>query len=159
MGTLFKILAGVAVVVAIVALLGLGAMSTLARVDGVHEIPVPSTSLIAANAAAANYADAWRIDMPLDCFANVDAMAKNAFYTPVEIQRDATEVVYEGSAPGLHYEVSYILDRSTHPPAIEVCTAVHIDNREGRLYWAFVHPIHRMIVPYMLKRMANAASV
>jgi len=158
MGTIFKIVVSAAIVLFVVSALGLTVMSYLARMDNVYEVPVPPGSLIAPSAAKADYADAWRGELR-GTYRDVDHLIENAFHKPVELQRDDREVLYEGVAPGLRYRISYMLDTDDQPQAIVVCTAVHILSRTGRIYWTVIRPVHRALIPYMLKRMANAAEV
>jgi hypothetical protein len=158
MRILFKIVVGAAIVVVVVGGAGLVVMSYLARVDNVYVVPIPPGSLIAPTAAKADYSDAWRGELR-GSYRDIDHLIDNAFHKPVELQRDDREVLYEGAAPGLHYRISYILDTDDRPHAIVVCTAVHVLNRTGRIYWTLVRPVHRALIPYMLKRMANAAEI
>jgi hypothetical protein len=158
MGTFLKIVIGAAIVLVIVAALGLTVMSYLARMDNVYEVPVPPESLIAPSAAGADYADAWRGELR-GSYRDIEHVAANAFHTPVEIQRDDREVLYEGAAPGLRYRISYILDHESRPHGIVVCTTVNVLSRTGRVYWTLVRPIHRALVPYLLKRMVDSAEL
>ncbi|MDH3197427.1 MAG: DUF2867 domain-containing protein [Candidatus Krumholzibacteria bacterium] len=158
MRTIFKIVVGAAIVVVVVGACGLVVMSYLARLDNVYEVPVPPGSLIAPTAASADYSDAWRGELR-GSYRDIEHVIENAFHKPVELQRDDREVLYEGAAPGLRYRISYILDRDSRPQAIVACTTVKILNRSGRIYWTLIRPVHRALIPYMLKRMANAAEI
>jgi len=158
MRTLLKIVIGAGIVLVVVVGLGLTVMSYLARMDNVYEVPIPPESLIAPSADAANYADAWRGDLR-GFYRGIDHVVENAFHKPVEIQRSDREVLYEGAAPGLRYRISYILDTDSQPRGIIVCTTVNILSRTGRVYWTVVRPIHRALIPYMVKRMADSAEL
>jgi hypothetical protein len=155
-GTLLKVVFGAAIVLGVTAFLGLFVMSSLARVNGVKEVAVPNASVLAGAAAKADYADAYRIGMEFCPFRHIDDVAANAFEKgSAELRRSETEVMYEGVAPGVRYNISYILDREATPMTLTVCTVVNGAGRTGPAYLTLVKPIHRMLVPYMVNRMSN----
>jgi len=155
--TLVKVVFVAAVILGITAFAGLFVMSSLARINGVHEVPVPNASVLANEAARADYSDAYRIEMEFCPFRNIDDVAANAFERgSAELTRTDSEVMYEGVAPGVRYNISYILDRSADPPTLTVCTAARKEGKTGMVYLPLVKPIHRMLVPYLVNRMSNA---
>jgi hypothetical protein len=155
--TLFKVLFVGGFILGLTALLGLFVMSNLARIDGVAPTAVPNESYLSSLAERADYSDAYRIPMEFNPFGKVDDVADHAFEKgSAEIRRSDDEVVYRGEAPGLHYDISYLLERRTQPATLTVCTTVRYDDRKGRIYFTLVKPIHKMLMPYLLKRMSNA---
>jgi len=74
-----------------------------------------------------------------------------------EIHRSDTELVYAGTAPGLTYNVGYSFGTDGHVRTLVVSTTVTIHSRTGKVYWTIVRPFHRLIVPFMLDRMVQAA--
>jgi len=151
----FVFLAGI--VLAVTAVLGLFVMSSLARIDGVKTVAVPTDSYISGHIRNADYYDAYRIDMDYSNYANIGDVINNAFAKGNgAIYRTDKEVCFEGEAPGLIYRVSYILERDGEDSALTVSTTVHYRQPRGEWYFFFAMPIHKMVVPYMLDRMAKA---
>lgn len=69
----------------------------------------------------------------------------------------ADEIVLTDSDRHLDVWVSLSAHRPHgHPPRLRVATVVKIHNRLGRVYMAVVAPVHRRIVPAMLRRLAHA---
>lgn len=158
MGLFFKIIGIGAGVVLIVGVLGLLVMSGVAVGHGVEPVPLPLQSYIAAGAASADYTDAYRVPMPYGGFRTIDDVIANAFQKGREIHRSDEEVVYEGDAPGLHFYVSYLLDRTATPPTLTMATRVRYLNRTGRWYFIVVRQVHRRLTPIMLDQMAQSAA-
>lgn len=155
--TLVKVLVVAGVVLGLTAFFGLFVMSNLARIDGVAAAAIPNESYLSGSSQMCDYADAYRIPMEFNPFRNIDDVADNAFEKGRgEIHRTDKEVVYEGIAPGLRYDISYLLERRTQPSTLTVCTTVRCETRTGRIYLTLVKPIHKMLLPYMVKRMSNA---
>jgi len=145
------------IVIAIVGLIGVAVMGGLARSDGVENAEIPPDSYIFGYAGQADYADAYVAPMQFSAFGNIDAVAANAFERgDHEIHRSEREVTFEGTAPGVTYQISYILDLSASPATLTVCTAVHVENRRGRAYFTVVKPIHKMLLPYLVNRMSKS---
>ena len=149
----------------LVAVLGLGAigfvglfaMSGVATSHDVIRVPVPRDSYLAGNVQTADYADAYSAPMRFNSYGTIDQVAESAFHKGQEAHRDDHEVAYSGKAPGLDYHISYILDLGARPRTLTVATTVHFHGWIGRAYWFVARPIHRMFVPVMLDRMAQAA--
>jgi hypothetical protein len=155
--SLFKFVFLTGLVLAVTALLGLFVMSSLARIDGVKSVPIPSDSYISGHARRADYADAYRVEMEFSNYRHIGDVIDNAFEKGSgAIYRSDKEVCFEGVAPGLTYRTSYILEYDADPPALTVSTTVHYVKTKGEIYFFFVMPIHKMIVPYMLDRMSKA---
>lgn len=57
----------------------------------------------------------------------------------------------EGGAPGLRFLVSYHLERGS-PSHVTFSTAVFYESAVGRVYFFFVRPVHRRIVPFMVSQ-------
>lgn len=155
--TLLKVFVVAGVVLGLTAFLGLFVMSSLARVDGVAAAAIPNESYLSGATEGADYADAYRVPMEFNPFGNIDDVAEHAFEKgKEEIHRTDDEVVYQGVAPGLRYDIAYLLERRTRPATLTVCTTVRCQTRTGRIYLTLVKPIHKMLLPYMVKRMSNA---
>jgi len=159
LGTLFKVLIVTLIVVAITGFIGLVIMAGVAGTHGVKRVAIPENSYLAAAAQSADYADAYRIPMEFVFYRDIHGVIQNATIKgDNEVHRSETEVVYEGKAPGLRYQVSYVLDRSVDPPTLAMVTVVKItDPGKGRYYWKAFRPIHRSLAPYMLDRLASNA--
>lgn len=158
MGNIIKTIIVFAVVIAVVGMLGLVVMSGLARFDGVHEVPVPAHSFLAELADDADYSDAWRAEMEFSAFADINQVADAAFRKGKELKRSDKEVVFSGRSLGLRFEISYTLERTSNPPALIVSTVVHTESRLGTAYWTVARPVHRMLLPFMVNRMARTES-
>jgi hypothetical protein len=63
------------------------------------------------------------------------------------------EVVFADSDKHLNAKISVCKTVSHGSPSVAVTTVVHIHNALGRLYMALVVPVHRRIVPAMLRRL------
>lgn len=155
--TLFKFVFLTGVVLGATALLGLFVMSSLARIDGVKGVPVPAESYISGHASRADYADAYRVEMPFSNYRHIGDVIDNAFHKGSgAIYRTDREVCFEGVAPGLTYRTSYILEYDADPPALTVTHTVHYIKTKGEVFFFLAMPVHKMLVPYLLDRMARA---
>jgi hypothetical protein len=158
-GTFLKVVVVTLVVIAITALIGLIIMAGVAGTHGVERVDIPANSYLADSVSSADYADAYRIPMEFVAYREIHQVIQNAaFKGDDEVHRSETEVVYEGTAPGLRYHVAYILNREQVTPTLAMVTTVRILNREGRYFWTLVRPIHRCLAPYMLDRLASRAT-
>lgn len=144
------------VVVLIFGFLGLFVLAGIAQTHGVVEVPA-SENYASVDIAKADYADAWRAEMTDRTYADIDRLRERAFRKGKEIFRNESEVVYQGTAPGLTWQMSYQLDRSTAPHTIMVTTTVRYRNRLGKVYWFFVKPVHRKLTPFRVDQMAITA--
>ena len=136
---------------------GLFAMSGVATSHEIIRVPVPRDSYLSGNVRTADYADAYSAPMRFSSYRTIEEVAENAFHKGQEAHRDDHEVAYRGKAPGLDYHISYILDLGARPRTLTVATTVNFRGWVGRAYWFVTRPIHRMLVPVMLDRMAQAA--
>jgi|GEM_PF-5641198 len=143
------------VMISVVGGVGLVVMSGAARFEGVHEVPIPPYSYLTQSADKPDYTDAWRAELRLKTFRSIDQVARAAFRRGRELYRSENEVVFVGTAPGIHYEVSYFLEQNSQPPALIVSTAVYLDSSMGRAYWTIGRPVHRLLVPFRVNRMAR----
>jgi Protein of unknown function (DUF2867) len=65
------------------------------------------------------------------------------------------EVVLADSDKHLDARVSVCKTGTCRRPSVAITTVVHVHNLLGRLYIAVVAPVHRIIVPAMLRRLAS----
>jgi hypothetical protein len=144
------------VVVLIFGFLGLFVLSGIAQTHGVVEVPA-AENFASVDVHNADYSDAWRAELEYRTYRDIDQVAQRAFRKGREIFRNESEVVYQGTSPGLTWQASYQFDRSTSPNTIMVTTTVRYHNRFGKLYWAFVKPVHRMLTPFRVDQMAMTA--
>jgi hypothetical protein len=153
---LFKFFVIAGVVLGVAAILGLFVMSSLARIDGVKEVPIPTESYISGHARNADYADSYRIEMKYNPFRHIHDVMEHAFEKGSgAIYSTDKEVCYEGVAPGLTYRISYILEKDADPPSLTVSTTVHYVAAKGEWYFTAVNPLHKMLTPYMVDRMSK----
>ncbi len=157
-GMLFKVVVGTLVVICITAGLGLVIMAGVAATHGVERVDVPSNSFLAGVAQNADYADAYRMKMEFVFYRDIHQVIENAeIKGDDEAHRSKHEVVYDGGAPGLRYQVAYLLDRGVSPPTLTMITTVDIREKKGEYFWMVVRPIHRCLAPYMLDRLVSRA--
>lgn len=130
-------------------------LAGIARSRGVRAVIPPAPSLIATRVAGADYVDAYRVEVPLGRFRNLDDVIASAFQKGQLVDRSATEVVYQDGAPGLVFDVAYQLIPSGGHAALTMTTTVRYLSATGRAYFALVRPVHRRLVPFMLSRMAQ----
>jgi len=158
LGTLFKVLVMTLVVVAITAVVGLGIMAGVAGTHDVKRVAVPKNCSLSAIAGTSDYIDAFRGPMEYASYRTIEEVSQNATIKgDMEIHRNKYEVVYAGSAPGITYQVAYVLDREAFPPTIAMVTAVKFAGKKGRYYWKVMRPIHRCLAPYMVDRLKTRA--
>jgi hypothetical protein len=158
-GTLFKALIVALIVCAVTAGLGLIIMAGVAGTHDVKPIAIPRDTSLATIAQQWDYADAYRRPMEFTAYRNIQQVIDNV---PVrgdgEIHRSAKEVVYTGSLPGgLSYQVAYMLDRESFPPAIKMVTVYRFTSKHGRFAWKVWRPVHRCLAPYLLDRLGSRA--
>lgn len=65
------------------------------------------------------------------------------------------ELVVADSDHHLDARVSVCKTGNAARPAVSITTVVHVHNRLGRVYIAVVAPVHRIIVPAMLRKLAH----
>lgn len=70
----------------------------------------------------------------------------------------APEVILCDDDKHLRVELSVCKHRHNGQPVVSVSTVVHNHNALGRAYMAIVGPVHRLIVPTMLRQSLHAAS-
>lgn len=159
LGTLFKILIVGLIVFVLAAGLGLVIMAGVANTHDVRPIPIPRDTSLAAIAHQWNYADAFRRPMEYASYKDIAQVVENV---PIkgdgEIHRTKNEAVFAGSLPGLQYQVAYMLDRDSFPPALQIVTVYRFKNDRGRWLWKIYRPVHRALAPYLLDRLGSAAS-
>ena len=63
------------------------------------------------------------------------------------------EVVFSDSDKHLNAKVSLCTNYSLENNSVVVSTVVHVNNLLGRFYMFFVTPVHKIIVPAMLKKL------
>jgi hypothetical protein len=158
LGTLFKVIIIAAIVLAITGGLGLVIMAGVAGTHDVKPIPVPKESSIYGLAQEWDYADAFRRPMEFSAYRDIKQVSENA---PIkgdgEIHRTTKEVVYAGKLPGMNYQVAYLLDRDSFPPAVEMVTVYRIKDKKGKYFWKVFRRVHRCLAPYMLDRLGSRA--
>ena len=131
-------------------------LGVLAHEDGVRTVRVPRQSLIAAHADGADYLDAYETPLVRNRFRNLEDVIVAAFQKGYEISRSETEVVYHGRSCGVAFHVSYKLSSASDPAGLTMTTIVRYESIAGRVYFAFVRPAHRKLVPFLLGRMGKA---
>lgn len=156
--SVFKAIVVAAIVVVVTVIIGIFIMAGVAGTHDVVPIPVPSYSYISSYEHSADYVDCYRAPLEYNTYRNLDRVIEGVPHKGErEVYRNEMEVVYEGHAVGLHYLLSYILDRSTDPATLSIATAVNITEKKGRYYWKVIRPIHRRLAPFLLDRMAQLA--
>lgn len=72
-------------------------------------------------------------------------------------EADDSEVILGEDDKHLNFRVSVFLPAAEKDPALKrtltVSTVVHFNNVFGRIYFFFVRPFHRLVVPAMFRRM------
>jgi len=144
------------VVVLVFGFLGLFVLAGIAQTHGVVEVPAVE-NFASVDINGANYADAWRAELSYRTYRDIEQVSNRAFRKGKEIFRNESEIVYQGTSPGLTWQASYQLDRGTSPHTIMVTTTVRYRNNLGRAYWFFVKPVHRMLTPFRVDQMAMTA--
>lgn len=156
-GTIFRALIVLIVVVAITGFIGLFIMAGVASTHDVVAIPVPADSYLAT--MKSDHASAFQVPLDNNTYRDIDRVAEEAFRLGgKEVYRGEKEVVYEGYRGGLRYFTSYILDKEATPNTLTLVTRVRVHGpRSGHLLRA-LRPVHKRLAPYLLDRMAQAAS-
>jgi hypothetical protein len=158
MGTLFKALIVALIILGLTAAAGLVIMAGVAGTHDVKRIPVPKESLLFAMSTMWNYSDAYRRPMEFNSYRDIKQVIENvSIKGDGETQRSSNEVVYAGHLPGIDYAVSYRLDRSGFPPAIEMVTCYRLKSAQGRYLWKILRPVQRCLAPYMLDKLGSRA--
>ena len=144
-----------AVAAALLVVLGFVALEALrfaAGRAGVREVVLPIGSEIEQIATGADYVDAYRAPLGCSGLSIASLMPVNA---ERETVRTASEVVYRGTAPGLHYFASYILEPPEDPTRFVLATAVFYDSVLGSIYFTPVKQVHRRAVPFAVSIQAK----
>jgi len=158
MGTLFKGLIVIVIVLGIVAALGLVIMAGVAGTHDVKRIDVPKQSSLYTMSTEWDYSDAYRRPMEFNSYRDIKQVSENvSIKGDGEIHRSANEVVYAGHLPGIDYQTAYLIDRSGFPPAVELVTCYRLKTKEGKYLWTVLRRVHRCLAPYMLDRLGERA--
>ncbi|HET6350209.1 MAG TPA: hypothetical protein VFH88_14115 [Candidatus Krumholzibacteria bacterium] len=158
LGSLFKVLVVTLIVLAITTGLGLVIMAGVAGTHDVKNIPIPKESSLLAISQMWDYADAYRRPMEYNSYRDIHQVIQNVSTKGEgEIHRTDREVVFAGKLPGIDYQVAYLLDRDTYPPAVEMVTVYRIKDRTGRYLWKLYKPVHRCLAPFLLDRLGSRA--
>ena len=156
-GTFLRTIIVLALVVAIVGLIGLFIMAGVAGTHDVVSVPVPSDGYLAS--LKHDYVDAYRAPLRFNTYRDIDRLSREAFRLGgVEVYRSEHEIVYEGYRAGIRYYLSYTLDWKTSPNTLTMVTLVRLHGTDAEYAWKAVKPIHKRLSPYLLDRMAQAAT-
>ncbi len=140
----------------VVLLVGIAVFSVnkIAKSRGVTEVKVPHKSIIASHMTPTpDYIDSYSCPIPEGTIRDIGQFGPPGDW--VMVGTTDRERVYRGRAPGLVFHFSILLDRTTEPTSITVSTVVHYTSWVGRIYFAFVRPVHRAGVPFMVSQMAR----
>lgn len=66
------------------------------------------------------------------------------------------EVILEDQDKHLNVKISFYVEPSGDTAKIHATTVVHVKNTSGKIYMFFVEPIHKIIVPSILKQLPQA---
>jgi len=158
MGSIFKAFFVALIVLAIAGGIGLVIMAGVAGTHDVKPIPIPRDCSIAVLAEQWDYSDAFRRPMEYGAYKNIHQVIENApLKGDGEIHRNAKEVVYAGSWPGVNYQIAYILDRETHPYSVQLVTAYRFKGSKSKHLLKVYKPIHRCLAPFLLDRLGSRA--
>jgi len=147
-----------AIGLAAITFVGLFAMSSVATSHDIVRVPIPRASYLADASSVADYADAYTAPMRFSSYGTIEEVELEVFHKGRgEVHRSGIELVYAGKAPGVSYHIGYLLGVSDRPRTLTVSTTVEIHNWVGKVYWTLIAPMHRMVIPAMLDRMAQAA--
>ena len=69
--------------------------------------------------------------------------------------RTADEILMGGDDRHLDFRASVLTRNEGECRAVVLSTVVHYNGRLGRVYFFFVRPVHRLIIPAMLRRMVR----
>ncbi len=133
-------------VLAVVGLVTLEALSWTAKRRGIESVTLPPGSEIARLSAQADYADAYRCAVPGNA-VTVDQLIPPG---ENEVTRTQNEVVQQGTAPGLRYLASYVVEGDGTTRQVTLSTAVFYESPLGRIYFTPVKHVHRRAVPFAL---------
>ncbi|MEW6366972.1 MAG: DUF2867 domain-containing protein [Acidobacteriota bacterium] len=118
----------------------------------VERVAVDPQSAVAPFLNGCDYWDSYRM-----LVAGVDP-ADSAFLDAIAFQRGDLvaerpgERVYRGPAPGLVFYVSYACSAAGQGmAAVQMSTVVRTNSRKGRVYFFFVRPVHRLLMPWALR--------
>lgn len=156
--TILRVFFAFAIAVAIAGVIGVFVMAGVASTHDVVPIPVPSGTYL--SNLKYDYIDAYRAPLTYNTYRDIDQVAAQAFRLgAAEIYRSEEEIVFEGYRGGVRYYIGYLLDRKTSPNTLTVVTMVRTHGTRGAYLWKVARPLHKRLAPYLLDRMAQAASV
>ncbi len=154
--SLFRVLVATTFVLIVAVAVGLFIMAGVASTHDVVRIPVPNASYLATMDSA--YTVAYIAPMDFDTYRSIDRLAQfTARKGLEETNRDDKEIVYQGSLPGVTYYISYMLSRDTQPNTLAMVTAAQVRNKKGHYLLYFYRPVYRLLGPYLLDRVVQAA--
>lgn len=157
--SIFKTLVILVILAAITVFGGLVIMAGVAGTHDVKPIPIPNNSSLAPIADMWDYSDAFRRPMEYVSYRDIAEIVTNApFKGDGEIHRSKHEVVFAGTLPGINYQVSYMLDRESFPPAVQLVTMYKIKDKKGRYFFKVWRLVHRCLAPYTLDKLASQAT-
>jgi hypothetical protein len=158
LGTIFRSFVVLVIVLAITGFVGLFIMAGVASTHDVVPIPVPSSSYLAA--LKGDYTSAFRVPLTYNTYRDIAEVAEQAYRLGGrEIHRGEHEVVYEAYRGGIRYFTAYLFDSATDPNTLTVVTLVRVHGTRAAWLWKLARPVHKRLSPYLLDRMAQAASV
>ncbi len=134
---------------------GLFIMAGVAQSHDVVRIPVPPNTFIAGTLPTSDDSDAYVGPMDYSTFRDIERVAQQVFHRGTrEVYRDEREVAYDGTAFGMSYRISYILNKETSPQTLAVATTVQFGpQKRTRYYWKVAKQVNRRLLPYLLDRM------
>lgn len=147
---------GIIAVLFILGVCALEILHSIAENQGVTAVSLPSGSEIEKLASKADYVDAYKVMVKKA--AVPDTLHVVSFGEVREVAKTGQEIVVEGSAPGLRFLVSYH-SVPGNPPHATFSTAVFYKSIIGRIYFFFVKPIHRRMVPFMVSQTIGKTSI
>lgn len=71
------------------------------------------------------------------------------------ISNSHNEVVLEDRDKHLSVKVSIFIDRTEGKSKVYTSSLVHVNNRFGKVYMFIITPVHKVIVPLMLKKLSK----
>jgi hypothetical protein len=130
---------------------GLESLRFLAWRGGVESVALPPGSEIERLSSSADYVDAYRA--PVAGPIPLEVIERLAFQRGTEVAASPNEVVFESTAPGLRFLVSYYLTDPDQSQTVTVGTAVFYESFLGWLYFTPVKQVHKRGVPFAVSRM------
>ena len=147
----------VAVAAAVLLLFGFLALETLRFLGtraGVETVALPDGSEIQSRSFGNDYADAYRIPLPVR-YVSLRELS-GASESDREVFRGENEVIFEGGAPGLRYLLSYHVSPGEESSHLTVSTVVFYETFVGPIYFTPVQLGHRRILPFFVSRLARS---